>query len=194
MKMRIAKNNQSGQGLLEAIVALGIIIGGIVGIMNLTLSNQSSSEEAAARLIATNLAREGIELARNKRDSNWLARAVWDEGLENGIDYTAALDFNASTNTWVFDFAVNDINDDNARVWRDNNVYFQTQGVPASGKLTNYRRLLKLDEICQDKSVPAGSCPPQNPKIGVKAQAIVSWIHKNKNNSLILQETMFNWR
>ena len=52
--------NQQGQGLLETVVALGIIVSGLVGMQSLTIANQTGSEDAEERLIATNLGREGI--------------------------------------------------------------------------------------------------------------------------------------
>lgn len=78
---------QKGQGLLETIVAIGVIVTGLISVMTLVISNLTSAREAALRYQAVNLAREGIELIRNKRDSNWLAdKDAWD-----GIDAEAAI-------------------------------------------------------------------------------------------------------
>lgn len=63
----------TGQGLLETIVAIGIMMTGLISVMSLVVSNLNSEREAATRYQAVNLAREGIELMRNTRDSNWLS-------------------------------------------------------------------------------------------------------------------------
>ena len=46
----------------------------IIAYINLSLS----------QLTASYLAQEGIELVRNIRDTNWLERSSWDDGLGNG--------------------------------------------------------------------------------------------------------------
>lgn len=192
------KHNLAGQGLLETTISLGIIITGVVSMMTLTLSNQTSSLESADRLLAANLAREGIEIVRNRRDSNWLPRGVWDQGLESGTDYTAAPLFAAATNIWTLDFTPNDINHNYARVWRASGIYFQSAAAaPPGASLTPYRRLVQMDEICQDKTVvtSGASCNGAiNPKIGIRIQSTVEWNAKDETHSLVAEERLFNWR
>ncbi|MBI2636905.1 MAG: hypothetical protein HYW81_01805, partial [Parcubacteria group bacterium] len=117
-------NHQQGQGLLETIVALGIIVSGVVGMLNLTISNQTATEDSSERLVATNLAREGVEVVRNIRDSNWLLCEIvsgvlscssWDASLSSGTDTTAVPLFSAATNAWSVNFTPNDISSDYAR-------------------------------------------------------------------------------
>lgn len=61
-----------GQGLLETIIAIGVITTGLVSVISLVVSNLTSARDSALRYQALNFAREGIELVRNMRDSNWL--------------------------------------------------------------------------------------------------------------------------
>ena len=77
---------KKGQGLLETIVAIGVILTGLVSVMTLVISNLTGAREAALRYQAVNLAREGIELVRNKRDSNWLAGIGAWVGIGNEIE------------------------------------------------------------------------------------------------------------
>lgn len=87
MKMKKA------QGLLETIVALGVIITGLVSVMSLVISNLNNQRDSAMRYQAVNLARQGIEIARNIRDSNWLAgKSAW-EGIQSGQDVNVAAPF-----------------------------------------------------------------------------------------------------
>ena len=63
---------QSGQTLLETIVALGIIATATTATVSLLLASMKAGTTSSNRVIAANLARETIEAARDIRDSNWL--------------------------------------------------------------------------------------------------------------------------
>src|SRR3989344_8435958 len=88
--------NQSGQSLLELVVAIAVITVGLFSVWNLFISNFNGEQEAGARILAVNLAREGIEIVKNIRDSNWLAienndpcssnPCYWDSGLDIDAD------------------------------------------------------------------------------------------------------------
>lgn len=77
----------AGQGLLEATLAIGMILVGLGAVLSLTLQNVSATNASSQRLIAAQLAREAIEAVRAQRDSNWLAAGnsrptqVWDDGV-----------------------------------------------------------------------------------------------------------------
>ena len=66
------KLRNSGQTLIETIVAIAILTTGIIGGLALAIQSLSSSERSSNEIIATNLAREGAEVVRQVRDSNWL--------------------------------------------------------------------------------------------------------------------------
>jgi Tfp pilus assembly protein PilV len=202
--------NQQGQGLLETIVALGIIITGVVGMLNLTLSNQSASLDAKERLIATNTAREGIEIVRSIRDTNWLNCTItggvsdcntWDQDLVSGTDVTAVPLFDIENNTWTIDFTANDFTHDHVRVWRKSSgaaanigAQFQsTQSDPSDSILTPYRRIVELYSICLDKTIST-NCSGSNPKIGILVQSKVQWDTNERVNEIIVEERVFNWR
>src|SRR6185436_5212342 len=92
-------NFRPGQGLLEAILALGIILVGLGAILTFTLKNIAAATDSGQRIVAANLAREGIDVIRGLRDSNWLAgnksdaNRVWDDDLvPSANDHGVALD------------------------------------------------------------------------------------------------------
>lgn len=70
--MTTLRHDSRGQGLLETIIALGVILAGTIGTISLLISTMNSGRESSNKVVATNLAREAIEAARNIRDSNWL--------------------------------------------------------------------------------------------------------------------------
>ena len=65
-------NAQKGFTLLEGIIAMTVITVGLVAGMSLAISNISTAQNNERRVVAVNLAREGVEAIRNMRDSNWL--------------------------------------------------------------------------------------------------------------------------
>ena len=78
------KNNlffaRKGQGILEVVIAISVVVIGLVSIISLVVFNINVQSYNHNMLIASNLAREGIEVIRNIRDNNWL-NSEWDNGL-----------------------------------------------------------------------------------------------------------------
>lgn len=82
---------QSGFSLLEIVVAIFIIVMGMVGVVSLITQNIQVQYINRNNLIASQLAQEGLELIRNKRDKNWLENNGWLSGITPGayrVDYT----------------------------------------------------------------------------------------------------------
>lgn len=71
--MRADTRSESGLSLVEVILGLGILLGGIIGLITLSIASLKADEVSSRKIVAMNLAREGIEVIRNIRDSNWLA-------------------------------------------------------------------------------------------------------------------------
>jgi len=69
-----AKNNvkQTGQTIIETVVAIFILVSGIAAAVGLAIFALSSSENVTKQMIAVGLAREGVEGVKNMRDTNWL--------------------------------------------------------------------------------------------------------------------------
>lgn len=84
-KYRNGIYNQRGISLIETLVALFILAIGITAALSLVGYVSSITASTKNKIIATNLAREGVEAVRNIRDSNWLyygeggARDRWND-------------------------------------------------------------------------------------------------------------------
>ena len=65
--MRLIKN-QSGMTLFETVIALGILVVGIISVISLSQASIVLSKASENNIVVTNLAREGIEIARQTRD------------------------------------------------------------------------------------------------------------------------------
>lgn len=78
-----------GFTLIETIVAVGIIVIGLVSALGAITTSLFYVSNIGDRLIAANLTAEGLEVARNIRDNNWIQNLSWNNGLANG-DYQAS--------------------------------------------------------------------------------------------------------
>ena len=68
----IKKFNKNGFTLLEVIVAIFVITIGVIGVISVVQRTAAFTSISSSRLQAAYLAQEGIEIARNIRDGNWL--------------------------------------------------------------------------------------------------------------------------
>ncbi len=94
-------NQQSGFTLVEAMAAMMIAIVGIIGAYELVNRSLSMANVASNKFVALYLASEGLEIARNIRDTNYLKiyhdgsnAANWNDELSDclggcGADYTS---------------------------------------------------------------------------------------------------------
>jgi len=191
-----AKPNKSGQGLVETVVALGIIIAALTAGIGLAVSSLIGSEQTLSMVVATNLAREGIEVVRNVRDTNWLTPAnTWNAGLTSAADATATTVFNPATGAWTIDFTPNDLAgctaDKSCKLYvGDDYAYTHT---PAGRQETMYSRLLTLNKVCQDGQI-LSECPPINPQIGFEVVSTVFWNERGRDHTVVIKEYLYNWK
>lgn len=70
--MNPSEIQQSGQTLIETVVAIFIMVMGIVSALGLAIYSLNASTNVSKQIVAVGLAREGIESIKNMRDTNWL--------------------------------------------------------------------------------------------------------------------------
>jgi len=95
--IRNLMNNQSGQSLVELLIAMGIFVLAVTAITWLILDVFLADRTGRERTVATFLAKEGIEAAKSIRDSNWDSLSVGSHGL------------GTSGNSWIFQGIEEDI-------------------------------------------------------------------------------------
>lgn len=93
--MRIFKNNE-GASLAEAMVALGLVMVGLIGMIALYTRSLSLNRNVVNQTIAAGLAAEGIEVVKNMIDANVAERGSreWTARLPEGtfaVDYATVL-------------------------------------------------------------------------------------------------------
>ncbi len=74
-----------GFTLVESLIAISILLIVVVGPIGLISDSLGQIYYARNQAIAINLAQEGIEVVRQKRDSNMISGAVWIDEISNGV-------------------------------------------------------------------------------------------------------------
>ena len=203
-----------GQGLLEATIAIGVIMTGLIGAMTLTTSTVMSSEESEMRIVAANLAREGIEAARIIRDSAWLGGPLntWRASLASATspaDVTAIVVLDPTNFNWSVDFTPTDFSDNRTSLWRYGagsswpGLFIQSLSDLSlmAASRTAYHRLLKPYPICgrylsgNDEIVNQPlPCPPGYSQVGVRVVSIVQWSEGGRSRNVTLEDWLYDWR
>lgn len=185
------RSSQHGQGLLEAIIAIGIILTATIASLTLIVSSIEASRGVRERLIASNLAREGIEAVRAARDSNWLADRDWTTGwavpnttvkeIATFAPSQIFLPDNPSVTRWSFTQGIVDISSTDAKLYitaTSPGRYVQQSG-GASGQDSGFRRLITVT--------------PESTSAYLVSSQVVYTV-RGKSKTLTLQERMTNWK
>jgi prepilin-type N-terminal cleavage/methylation domain-containing protein len=171
----------SGFTLLEIIVVIFIITIGLLGI--LSLGNQNVQVQSINRnsVIASQLAQEGLEQVRNKRDMNWLQGADWETSSSSGShldilqvagSYTYTVDaYTGSIKT------VSGIADPLAKLYI-NNGGFYTHAVNATS--TPFSRIITVSH--------------ENNLASTSVNCLVQWKRGTNTYSFTAQTVLYNWK
>ena len=104
----LTSNNQNGSALrrgsrgftmVEALIALSIIVIAFINILYLVSFSVGHLREARDFMVASYLAQEGVELVTVYRNENWLNQRAFDAGLSDGtyrMDYSGVFDTSAT--------------------------------------------------------------------------------------------------
>lgn len=159
--------NSKAFTIIELMVATFIIVVGLGGAMNLILQIFSNFQIPKAKLVATYLVQEGIEIVRNIRDTNWIENSPnWDDGIQEG-NFIADYDNNQQLDPFEDKF----LNLDSAGFYS----YY-------SGTQTKFKRIIIIDKI-----------PDTNPdKISVLVN--VEWQEKGRDYQVFAKEELYKWR
>jgi len=158
---------RSGQLLIEAMVAISVMVIGLLGIFALLSQSLGLYHVAADQYVAANLAAEGIEVVKNILDANFLKSGMaWNEGLAvdgaYGVNYNStSLDSLLTNKNLLFD--------------ETNKVYNYTTGRP-----TTFQRIITIKNISPDE---------------IQVDSEVRWKTRGGLSSKIsLEDHFYNWR
>lgn len=209
-KINISRGNvfPTGFTLIELLAAIAVFFIGILAAFSLSLNNLNTVKENYNRVVAADLAREGIEIVRNIRDSNWLAREanVIDPATSSIIDWDSGLNFAYSYVSYTgnntvqiaegnFDDA---INNPLSKLYVKNDFYTSDS---LNSRATVFRRVINLQAICLNTTTGAETIPvPASldcvnlEKIGLQVTSRVQYTYGSKTNHIDVVENIYNWR
>lgn len=144
--MVLSTNNQNGLSILGTLLATFLLASTVAAVSQLVARTQRVSLTSREVFTATTVAREGIELIRAYRDTNWFLKVsdnrAWTQGLCDGSEFT--LDPGTVRH-------LNPVGD------KDKSALYITPSGDwtheATTKTTPYKRVLKIDCSDKDKSV-----------------------------------------
>ena len=185
---------------MEMLVVFFIISIGLYAAVALVMSNVTTQEYDADHIVAMNLAREMLELAQNKRDSNWLTSAAFDDGMLSLPGGCTAVPHWDGTDFPYFEPA-SSISDANAKVNQSNNPASQYMLTNQSGTSTRFSRLLTFAPICakpdhsETTVSPGCTCLAAYPdKVGMRAKADIQWVTKGRTRKLSVYTDLYDWK
>lgn len=196
---RIAKDG-SGFTLLEALTSIFILLVGITGSMVLVSSGITNLNTSKNRLIASNLAQEGLEIVHNIRDDNWLALTPrpWNDwrnpaGNNQLVGDGVADACSPCTGNVFWDSVSLGSAAPSILRWNDSVAIKHYDVAGTMGEI--FSRVITITDD-PDGSVPVGN--------SVKVQSTVGWggagsctvggINSGRKYCLTLEEWLYKWR
>ncbi len=155
-----------GFTFVEVMIAAFVTLIGVVGVYALVPRLVATTVTNIQRFTASQLAREGIEIVRNIRDSNGLQNLAWDaNGIDNCDITSCEADYNDSS---LSPWAATRFNID------ANGYYTYAPGI----RSTSFRREIIIT--------------PQIPTVSYLVRVEVSWT--GKYSPFTVEEELYNWR
>lgn len=167
---------------MEILVALSVMTVGMIGVASLVVQNIRAQGINQNNLVAAVLAQEGLEIARNIRDQNWVDITLgnldvgdWSQALVGAANpATMTVDFDTDNILNPPDQAINAI--DNAPLYIDaNGMYTHTN----TGNQSPFYRLITVDEVSSEFLIV--SC-------------LVRWQGRGDNHDYTAETFLYDWR
>ena len=191
--------SKNGMGLMETIVALGVIMTGLVSTIALAISNLNAARGSVLRYQAASLAREDLEIIRNMRDSNWLSAppgGAWNGIVGTGAEVILRFDPTQPGQAPALISSATAPEFDAILRCGENGPY--AQGSAFCTVPTPFTRRLVLRPISCVAAFPG---TPQvcaenqmSDPAALEVTATVRWTESTQSRELILTETFYDWR
>jgi len=171
-----------GYSILEVMIAFVIITVGMVSVLALADRSLKMHQFNKNTIIASQLAQEGLELVRNKRDENWLREGYnWKTGqapnsqsdiVQDGhytIDYTGAIDYMPA------DFS------NSATILKINSSGLYSHSTIPGNKNTIFSRIIEVSPVDDTSQY-------------LDVKSTVKWNERGFSRTYIAQTQLYNWR
>ena len=166
--------NDKGFGILEVVVATGIITVGLVAVISFITQSYYVSQVNKNKFAATMLAQEGIELTRNVRDSNWVGGFSWNQNIVGDGTYRIEMDTGGNVNI----VNVNGIDDVLSRLKINNGLYQYSSGTD-----TIFYRLITAANTA---TCLAADC--------LQVTSEVKWSERGLTKNYTITVELYNWK
>lgn len=152
---------------MEVLVSVFLISVGLLGALTLINYTLISASVSSSKLVAANLAQEGIELVRNFRDSSY-GESGWDDWYAAVIDGDYLVQYD--------DLALRPFSDTQLLYNSLTGLYGYDAG---SATPNEFKRKIILQKISA---------------VELKVIAQVDWIEKGGARTLTVEDRLWNWR
>ncbi len=200
----MTRNVPRGQSFIEAMVAIGVIISSVSSSLALVQSSITATTKGGAQVVAANLAREGVEVVRAARDTNWLKGRGFQVGLiDPGGDKTVRPILDRAAGTWTLSFLPTSLSSSNADVYvTDEGLYLQADAQPSGSAVSPYARTVTLLHLCRDDASGteravggSGTCSGSETLVGLLVDSDVRWRGVGgRFQTLTVEERLYDWR
>lgn len=185
-------------------VAITVLITSIASALALVQSSITASRVGGAQVVAANLAREGLEVVRSLRDSNWLRSQSFQVGLIDGSgNKTARPILDLEDGTWSLSFAATSFSSPNSAVYlTQSGVFVQADAQPSGSTVTPYSRAVAVQHLCRDLSTgverlvaDTSTCLVSEQLAGLAVTSSVRYRAISGNfRTLTVEERLYDWR
>lgn len=170
---------QKAFSLIEVVAVIFIITFGLVGVLALAQRSIGASNINKNELIASQLAQEGLELVRNKRDENWLKGYNWKtgDGVTNETDIIQDSNYALDKTGNIIESA-NIIGDVNTRLGIDGGGYYSQDTANLPFVWTNFYRIIEVTDNQADY---------------VEIKCTVQWKDQGGTKNYSVSTILYNW-
>lgn len=212
---KILATSKAGFTLLETVVAVAVLLAAVVGPVALITHALRNVQEAKNKLIAANLAQEGVELVRVIRENNILCLAQgakigpnhwpWDMGYNGGGTlYGGGSNRTIDATDFHTVSCIASVTVQNPRMGSSNTSCLGGAGAsPAlkidssgrygyvSGTDTVFHRCTNITRSGTSESTPFGMIPADDT---LDVSITVMWYERNVLKTVGAQERLYNWK
>ncbi|MDP4007954.1 MAG: hypothetical protein Q8P68_02065 [Candidatus Peregrinibacteria bacterium] len=186
-----------GFALVEVLLAISLLSATIITISSLTISMMRANSLNQNHLIATELAREGIEITRNIRDTNWRNYRNWLTDIYSGSgSYAFAVDSHGQIGEDFNVFAPSPPDDD--LLYKDVNLNgsYTEYSHLESEDATPFHRIITVTPVLLNSDAPGGSYDltlPDNYILKVLVESKVYYVDRGNDKEIKLYTELTDW-
>lgn len=199
------KKSEAAFTLLETVVTLAIITAAVVGPLSLITRGLVAASFSKNKVIAANLAQEGIELVRVIRENNILCGLLGEDGWTWRQDYNgtgnlmgnnrtidATQTFNISCNGFPIENPVMNTGTCNTTPLKVNDK--GEYGYSIDGIDTTFTRCIDISQPPSSEPSDTDDTPPIDPQDMLDVVSTVSWNERGVTRNVQLRTRLYNWR